>query len=197
MDLTAIYELKSSEDFWFWVSIISLLMLAVSEVVARKIIDAKDEYISVNAEGLSERTIRRRITKFTKWEDRWFWLSIASLVMLGISEVISHRFASSREEFVTLSEQQHDSVHESQLADVQVKQLKAENDLSELKIQLLNSQKQLADLQIELRQAEIKLIYANQRAEAAKKEADQLKSKVNAAEQRNSGQLVKPPINLE
>jgi hypothetical protein len=163
-DFTLIDNLSTQETLWFWVSITSLLVLALAEVLSHYNARTKESFIALNQESLDKPSIQSDVRNFAVWEDRWFWVSIASLVMLGLSEVISHRYTVQKDEAVS---QLKDNLDNDQ-----------EHEIGDLKLKLATSQKEILQLRINLKQAELKFLEANKEAALAKKEADEAKNAV-------------------
>jgi hypothetical protein len=157
-DFQLIDYLTGEETRWFWVSIVSLLILAFAEVMSHHNAKRRETFIATNKNVIDKPENRGIEKNFVCWEERWFWVSIISLVMLGLSEVISHRFAVQKDQLVSQMKNDLDSDQEREIAD--------------LKVKLIDSEKQILQLKINLKEAELKVLEANKAAGVAKREAD-------------------------
>jgi hypothetical protein len=157
-DFALIDYLTTEETIWFWVSIISLLVLAFAEVMSHHNGKRREAFIVSNEEAIEDPEFRTIEKNFAVWEERWFWVSIISLVMLGLSEVIAHRYTVKKDQLVSQMKNDLDNDQEQ--------------EITGLKVKLADSEKQILQLRINLKDAELKVIEANKQAGVAKREAD-------------------------
>lgn len=153
-----IAQLRESEDFWFWISIISLLTLAFAEVMARRASLQIEEYIESHGTQLSDTKIQKRIRTLNLADAFWFWLSISSLIFLGVSEVFSHHFATNKDDVLTATEQENINQYNTRIQELKLAEDKSQERILELKNEILQSEKELTSLKIELHKAEKDLI---------------------------------------
>lgn len=78
------------------------------------------------------------------WSDFYFWFGIVCLFLLGISEVISHRYGLRKDELVVAAERAAGNQRKNETADAETRR-KAE--VEGLQKQLSESDKKVADLQ--------------------------------------------------
>jgi len=161
-------SLKSSEEFWFWVSIISLIILALSEIIDRRLSDHKEQLLENKPSDIPDEEFRAKIKRLDRYESSFFWLSIISLFALGISEVISHRFAVNREEVITALEAENDIQYDARITDLRATESQSVEKMTALKDNLINSEKEILQLKIALKKAEAELISAHQQAGLSK-----------------------------
>ena len=59
------------------------------------------------------------------WSSVWFWVSIASLMLLGVSEVISHRYSERKDELSTKQQEVAERQHNDTIAALQLQTAQA------------------------------------------------------------------------
>jgi uncharacterized protein YlxW (UPF0749 family) len=150
MHINIINELKESEEIWFWVSIISLLTLAFAEVMARRAVSKKEEFIETHTNQLNDTRVQRSIRRLNTSDELWFWVSIFSLVFLGLSEVISHHFASNKEEIVTASELESSDQNNTRINELKSTVENSQARILELKNEIIKSEHELADIRLQI-----------------------------------------------
>ena len=60
------------------------------------------------------------IQSANRWSNFYFWVSIASLIGLGISEVASHRYSERKDELVAIEEQNTKRTHDDEIARIRL-----------------------------------------------------------------------------
>ena len=56
------------------------------------------------------------ITGAATWSNGWFWVSIGALILLGVSEVVSHRYSERKDELATQAQTALQEQHDQQIA---------------------------------------------------------------------------------
>jgi hypothetical protein len=70
------------------------------------------------------------------WANFWFWASIASLVLLGVSEVVSHRYTERKDELAATQQTDIERKYNEEIARLHLETAQAQREAAGLRLEL-------------------------------------------------------------
>jgi uncharacterized membrane protein len=84
------------------------------------------------------------------WSNFYFWASIVALILLGVFEVVSHRYAERHDDLVAIERENTDNTYNRQIAELHRDAAKLTAEAAASRAQIAEAQARAAEAQLEL-----------------------------------------------